>query len=96
MEPAMSNADTSCDRHAPELARTLTAGGDPVGWMAAAAFSHFLESGFKVTLVETEAIRTVGVGEETILQIPVFKQALGIDVDASICATQARSMWTSS
>jgi len=92
----MSNADTSRDRHAPELVGTLTAGGDPVGWMAASAFSHFLESSFKVTLVETEAIRTVGVGEETILQIPVFNQALVIDVDASICATQARSMWTSS
>ncbi|HEY8591418.1 MAG TPA: tryptophan halogenase family protein [Sphingomicrobium sp.] len=56
----------------------VIAGGGSAGWMAAAALSRFLGQAAKITLVESEAIGTVGVGEATIPQIHHFNNALGI------------------
>lgn len=58
--------------------RVAVVGGGSAGWMVAAALSRFLERGHAITLVESEAIGTVGVGEATIPQIRLFNQALGI------------------
>ncbi|WP_323815702.1 tryptophan halogenase family protein [Cellvibrio sp. NN19] len=54
-------------------------GGGTAGWMAAAAFSKLLGKSIKVTLVESEEIGTVGVGEATVPPLILFNRYLGIN-----------------
>lgn len=58
--------------------RYVIAGGGSAGWMAAALLARFLPPGDSVTLVESEEIGIVGVGEATIPQIRLVNNALGI------------------
>ncbi len=69
--------------------RIVVAGGGTAGWMTAAALARFLGAGFSVTLVESDEIGSVGVGEATIPQIRMFNTGLGIDEDAFVAATGA-------
>lgn len=69
--------------------RIVIAGGGSAGWMAAAALSRFLGDAARITLVESDLIGTIGVGEATIPQIHHFNNALGIDEATFLKETNA-------
>jgi tryptophan 7-halogenase len=69
--------------------RVVVAGGGTAGWMAAAALANTLGSVIDLTLVESDAIGTIGVGESTIPPIQLFNRLLGIGEAEFMRATQA-------
>jgi tryptophan 7-halogenase len=72
-----------------EIRRIVIAGGGTAGWLAAAALSHQFHGILDITLVESEEIGTVGVGESTIPPIRTFHKLLGIDEQEFMRATAA-------
>jgi tryptophan halogenase len=67
--------------------RVVVVGGGTAGWMTAAALGRFCVPRLSVTLVESDEIGTIGVGEATIPSINVFNQSLGVDEAEFLAAT---------
>lgn len=70
--------------------RILIVGGGTAGWMTAAYLARWLEKvDIQVTLIESELIGTIGVGEATVPGIHQFIKDLGIKESEFITATNA-------
>jgi tryptophan halogenase len=64
-------------------------GGGTSGWMTAAYLARTLGAGYNITLIESDGIGTIGVGEATIPSIKFYIDTLGIEEKSFIKETQA-------
>lgn len=69
--------------------KVVIAGGGTAGWLSAAALSKQMGSAIDVTLIESEEIGTVGVGEATIPPMKTFHRLLRINEQEFMRKTHA-------
>ncbi len=70
--------------------RVVVVGGGTAGWMTAAGLASMLgPSGLQITLIESEAIGVVGVGEATLPHIKNFNDTIGVNEAEFMAATSA-------
>ncbi|MGA9659035.1 MAG: tryptophan halogenase family protein [Asticcacaulis sp.] len=75
--------------NAQQVKKVVIAGGGTAGWCTAAAISRALGPLLDITLVESDEIGIVGVGESTIPTVRNFHHLLGIDERDFLRATNA-------
>ncbi|MEN5116604.1 tryptophan halogenase family protein [Luteimonas sp. TWI662] len=68
------------------IRKVVIAGGGTAGWLAACALAHQFRDRLDITLVESEQIGTVGVGESTVPPIRTFHRFVQIDEQAFLRA----------
>ena len=71
-----------------KIHKVVIAGGGTAGWMAAASLSKLLGKTLDITLVESDAIGTVGVGEATIPTLLTLHDLLKIKEQDFVSAVQ--------
>ncbi len=71
-----------------KIHKVVIAGGGTAGWMAAASLSKLLGKTLDITLVESDAIGTVGVGEATIPTLLTLHELMQIKEQDFLAAVQ--------
>ncbi len=71
-----------------KIHKVVVAGGGTAGWMAAASLSKLLGKTLDITLVESDEIGTVGVGEATIPTLLTFHDLMKIKEQDFLAAVQ--------
>ena len=69
--------------------KVVIAGGGTAGWMAAATISATIGKRLQVTLIESDAIPTVGVGEATVPSLLTIHKLLKVNEADFLKATNA-------
>lgn len=72
-----------------EVRNVVIAGGGTAGWMTSAALSSLLGKNLTITLIESDDIPTVGVGEATIPPLQSFHRLLKINEQEFMAETHA-------
>ena len=71
-----------------KINKIVIVGGGSAGWMTAAALAHKCPS-IDLTLVESDTINTIGVGESTLGQINYYMELLGLKDEEWMAACNA-------
>ena len=70
------------------IRKVVIAGGGTAGWMAAASLSKLIGKNLDISLIESDEIPTVGVGEATIPSMLILHRLLQIDEKEFVAAVQ--------
>lgn len=72
-----------------KMMKVVIAGGGTAGWITASALAHQMGEMLDITLIESEDIGTIGVGEATIPPMRTFHRLIGINEKEFVAATNA-------